>query len=164
MIGDLEVATERADTELAAIGLPSTTTGNAVDLGAGSCLLASHRRPWPPVELGACVRSRRRDLHSASLAAIGTAPDREQLQIFVQPLRSPSFPAEAPAFPGSHQIAPPILQEVSNARRSWRHDVIVEITDGSDAEITWRCPKVSISRERFLARDELPKLFAAYMR
>ncbi len=35
MVGDLEVATERADAELASIGIPSGTTGNAVDLGAG---------------------------------------------------------------------------------------------------------------------------------
>ncbi len=35
MVGDLEAATERADAELAGIGIPSGTTGNAVDLGAG---------------------------------------------------------------------------------------------------------------------------------
>src|SRR5208283_386637 len=35
MVGDLDVATECADAELASIGLPSGTSGNAVDLGAG---------------------------------------------------------------------------------------------------------------------------------
>jgi SAM-dependent methyltransferase len=35
MVGDLEAATERADAELAAIGLPTSATGYAVDLGAG---------------------------------------------------------------------------------------------------------------------------------
>lgn len=35
MVGDLDIATERADAEIASIGLPSRTTGNAVDLGAG---------------------------------------------------------------------------------------------------------------------------------
>jgi 2-polyprenyl-3-methyl-5-hydroxy-6-metoxy-1,4-benzoquinol methylase len=35
MVGDLDIATERADAELASIGLPSSTTGDAIDLGAG---------------------------------------------------------------------------------------------------------------------------------
>ncbi len=35
MVGDVDAATARADAELDAIGLPSTATGTAVDLGAG---------------------------------------------------------------------------------------------------------------------------------
>jgi 2-polyprenyl-3-methyl-5-hydroxy-6-metoxy-1,4-benzoquinol methylase len=35
MIGDVELATARADAELDAVGLPSRATGTAVDLGAG---------------------------------------------------------------------------------------------------------------------------------
>ena len=35
MVGNLEAATERADAELGAIGLPTIATGTAVDLGAG---------------------------------------------------------------------------------------------------------------------------------
>lgn len=34
-VGDLDAATARADAELTAIGLPSSSTGTAVDLGAG---------------------------------------------------------------------------------------------------------------------------------
>src|SRR5271165_2919352 len=53
----------------------------------------------------------------------------EQPQSFVQPLRSPSFPTEAPAFPGSHQMSPhfhfhPPLNELEAPARVANGEVV----------------------------------------
>jgi SAM-dependent methyltransferase len=56
MVGDLNVATARADEELIAIGLPSNTTGYAVDLGAGFGMhsLPLARRGYQVMAIDSC--------------------------------------------------------------------------------------------------------------
>ncbi len=55
-VGDLEAANERADAELAAIGLPSNAAGVAIDLGAGFGLhsLPLARRGYTVVAIDSC--------------------------------------------------------------------------------------------------------------